>query len=119
MNVSLWIVQGVLALIFTMSGAMKLFAYETLNRRMTADGRGGISRELATFIGITEIAGAVGLIVPMVTRIAPLLTPWATVGLATIMVLATGFHVQRRESPVATIVLFMLAVFVGWGRFSG
>src|SRR5271166_336975 len=112
MNVALWLVQGILAFAFIAIGAMKLFAYERYKAMSEKKGPTGITRGLATFIGIAELAGGLGVILPMATNIAPWLTAWAALGLATIMLLAIGFHVRRRESPAPTVVLFLLAVFV-------
>jgi putative oxidoreductase len=115
MKIALWIVQAFLALAFIGSGLMKLFAfsqYAAMAPEM-ADQRG-----LVTFIGIAELAGALGLILPSLTGVVPVLTTWAAVGLATIMVLATGFHLINAEYshiPV-TVILFALAAFVVYGR---
>jgi hypothetical protein len=49
--------------------------------------------------------------------VAPWLSWWAAVGLATIMLLAIGFHLRRKEPPVPPAVLLLLAAFVVWGRF--
>jgi uncharacterized membrane protein YphA (DoxX/SURF4 family) len=118
MNVALWIVQGLLALAFIASGSMKLFAYEKYEKQSEKTGKTGITRGLAAFIGISEIAGALGIVLPMATNIAPGLSPWAAVGLATIMLLAIVFHLRRHESPVPALILFLLAAFVVCGRFS-
>ncbi len=113
MNIALWIVQALLSAAFLMSGAMKLFAYEKYQKKAKGP---GISRGLATFIGISELAGALGLILPLATHIAPALTPLAALGLAIIMVLAIGFHVRRKEPATPAVVLLALAVFVTIGR---
>jgi uncharacterized membrane protein YphA (DoxX/SURF4 family) len=118
MNLALWIVQGLLAVAFIGAGAMKLFAYEKYKIQSEKNGPTGITRGLATFIGISEITGALGVVLPMATNTAPWLSPWAAVGLATIMLLAIIFHVSRHESPVPPVVLFLLAAFVAFGRFS-
>ena len=75
---------------------------------------------LVRFIGISELLGAVGLILPALTKIKPLLTPLAALGLLTIMILAMGFHVSRGEAGTLpfNIVLGGLAAFVAWGRTS-
>ena|SRR5712672_1511338 len=117
MNAALWIVQGLLAFAFIAVGSMKLFAYEKYKSQSEKSGSTGITRGLAAFIGISEIAGALGIILPMATNIAPWLGPWAAIGLATIMLLAIIFHVRRHESPVPAVVLFLLAAFVVFGRF--
>jgi uncharacterized membrane protein YphA (DoxX/SURF4 family) len=117
-KIALWIVQVLLALVFIASGSMKLFAFDQLAASMPAlaDQRG-----LVTFIGIAELAGAIGLILPRLTGILPALTTWAAVGLATIMVLATGFHLSRGEvsHAIVTVILLALAAFVVFGRGFG
>jgi len=115
MKTALWIAQTLLALAFLAAGSMKLFAFDKMTAQMPdMAGQHG----LFIFIGLCEIAGAIGLILPILTGIYPLLTAWAAAGLATIMVLAAGFHVNRGEfshlPPI--ILLFLLAAFVVWGR---
>lgn len=119
MNVALWIVQGLLAFAFIAAGAMKVFAYEKYEAMSEKkNGRTSLSRGLITFIGMAEIAGSLGIVLPMATNIAPWLSPWAAIGLAIIMLLAIGFHVRRHESVAVPVILFLLAAFVVFGRFS-
>jgi hypothetical protein len=79
----------------------------------------GIPVGLARFIGFAELAGAVGLILPAVTRIQPWLTPLAAVGLAIIMGLAVPFHIMRGEANIIGmhVIVVALSVFVAWGRY--
>ncbi len=104
MKIALWIVSGLLALVFIASGCMKLFNFDQYAQMAPAlaDSRG-----LVTFIGICELAGAVGLVLPRLTGILPILSTWAAVGLATIMILATGFHAMHGEYShvVVTVIL--------------
>lgn len=72
---------------------------------------------MVRFIGISEVLGAIGLILPAALRILPLLTPLAAAGLSIIMVLATQYHLSHGEPFIATVILFALAVFVAWGRY--
>ncbi len=115
MKIALWIAQTLLALAFTAAGCMKLFAFDQYAKMSPAlaDQHG-----LVIFIGLSEVAGAIGLILPLLTGILPILTAWAAAGLATIMVLAAGFHMSRGEydhlPPV--VILFLLASFVAYGR---
>ena len=119
MNVTLWIVQGLLAFAFIAAGTMKVFAYEKYKAMSEKkNGPTGPSRGLITFIGMAEIAGSLGIVLPMATNIAPWLSPWAAIGLAIIMLLAIGFHMRRHESAAAPVILFLLAGFVVFGRFS-
>ena len=73
---------------------------------------------LVRFIGVAELAGALGLVLPAVTRIRPSLTPLAASGLATIMALAIPFHLVRGETGaiVFNVVLGALGAVVAWGR---
>jgi hypothetical protein len=68
---------------------------------------------------MAELAGALGLILPAVTRIKPWLTPLAAAGCAIIMALAVPFHVMRGESNVIGmhVIVVGLSLFVAWGRF--
>jgi uncharacterized membrane protein YqjE len=71
---------------------------------------------MGTFIGISELAGSVGLVLPQVTGTALWLTPLAAMGLAVIMILATGYHRRRGEPVIATVALLILALVVVVGR---
>ena len=114
---SLWTVQALLAAAFLMSGAGKLLQpMAALAQQMpwTAD----MPELLVRFIGAAELAGALGLVLPALTRIKPALTPLAALGLATIMVLASLTHIVRGELAIVPVnaVLGALALFVAWGR---
>jgi uncharacterized membrane protein len=118
MNVVLWIVQGLLAAGFGMAGIMK----STQPKEKLVDRLPWVedfSPATVRFIGIVELAAALGLILPAVTGIAPVLTPLAATGLAVVMVLAAVIHVRRKEPSGIAVnaVLFALAAFVAWGRF--
>jgi uncharacterized membrane protein len=118
MNVFLWIVQTVLALVFVMAGVMKSTQpREKLVPKLpwVEDFSAGTVR----FIGVAELLGGLGLILPAATGIAAVLTPVAAACLAVVMVLAAAIHIRRREpSAVAfNAVLFLLAALVAWGRF--
>jgi len=117
-NIALWIVQGLLALIFLMAGIMKATQpKENLVGKMAyvVD----LSAGQVKTIGVLEILAAIGLILPAVTGILPWLTPVAAVGLALIMIGAMIVHVRRGEYSmiVGNIVLLGLAAFVAYGRF--
>lgn len=119
MSLLLWILQILLALAFLGAGVMKTAQpYDTMAARLpwVQDYTPGMVR----LIGLLEILGAVGLVLPAALGIWPVLTPIAAVGLAIIMVLATVHHARRRESGqvVFTLVLLVLLLFVAWGRFS-
>ncbi|MCU1643001.1 MAG: DoxX family protein [Nocardia sp.] len=118
MNVALWIVASVLGVAFVLAGAMKSTQpKEKLAEKMpwVQD----VSTGTLRLIGITELLGGLGLVLPAWTGIAPVLTPIAASGIALIMVLAAGVHVRRKEFNALPVnaVLLALAVFVAWGRF--
>jgi len=117
MNIVLWVLQALLAVMFLLAGVMKAFQYE--RAKVQLKWVGDVSHGLVTFIGVSELLGGIGLILPALTHILPWLTPLAAVGLAVVMVLAGGFHATRREYSNIAInaVLFVLAAFVAYGRF--
>lgn len=117
LHIALWVVQVLLALSFLGAGLMKeLTPIDQLAQKMAWVS--ATPAALVRFIGIAEIAGALGLILPALTRIKPFLTGLAGVGLATVMVLALGMHLSRGEFPMVggPVVLGALAAFVAWGR---
>jgi putative oxidoreductase len=75
---------------------------------------------LTRFVGWSEVLGAVGLILPLLTGILAWLTPLAALCLVAVQVLAIGFHLMRKEPQIlpANLVLLALAAFVAWGRLS-
>ena len=90
--------------------------YRKMAQQQHPDRDLGLSKEMVTFIGVSELAGALGLVLPMATGVLPLLTPFAAVGLAVIMVLATQFHLKRQEPAWMTIMLFVMCAAVAAGR---
>jgi hypothetical protein len=118
MNLALWIAQGMLAFAFVSIVSMKVFAYDKYKALSEKKGPTGIIRGLARLIGVAELAGGAGVVLPMLANISPWLSPLAAVGLAAIMVLAIGFHLLRQESAGAPGALLVLSIFVALGRFS-
>lgn len=118
MKILLWIVQILLAVAFAFFGFAKLATpIDELGAQM--EWVLNVSPALVRFIGIVEVAGAIGLILPMLLRILPILTPLAGVGLAIVMLAAALFHLNRGEfgNIVFNVVLFVLATFVAYGRW--
>ena len=111
----LWIVQGLLAVVFLFAGGMKLvMPLEELTKGAPVQLPGLFLR----FIGVCEVTGAVGLVLPWLLRIRPRLTPLAAGGLIVIMVGATV--ITASSGPVAP-ALFPLAIgglltIVAWQR---
>jgi hypothetical protein len=117
LNVALWVVQGLLAASYGMAGVMKTtMPIAALAGKLVWPGI--VPAGLVRFIGAAELAGALGLILPSVTRVRPALTPIAAAGLTLIMLLATAFHVSRGEIQAVpvSVTLGALAAFVAWGR---
>lgn len=117
MNVLLWILQVLFGLAFLGAGSFKAFQYERAKTQMAWIP--AVSRNLVAFIGVAEILGGLGLILPALTGTLAWLTPLAGAGLALVMLLAAGFHLQRRENApvIPNIVLFALTAFVAYGRW--
>jgi len=119
MNLALWIVAIVLAATFAGSGLMKLLVPKD---KLVNSGQGWAQDYTPTnirLIGIVELLGAAGLILPAVTHLAPILVPLAAIGLVLVMVGAAMVHARRKEAMNIGVnaVLLALAVFVAWGRF--
>jgi putative oxidoreductase len=117
-NIGLWVAQGVLAFFYGYAGFTKL------SQTMESLGAMGMSYaldfpELLTrFIGTMEVLGAIGIILPALTRIQPRLTPLAALGFSLIQLLAMAVHITRGEFGVLpmNLVLLALSLFVVWGR---
>lgn len=116
LHVVLWIAQVILAGMFLMAGYMKLTT--PIAELSNAIPWAADMPALVRFIGLSELLGGLGLILPAALRIKPHLTIWAAAGLAVIMLLAVFFHVARGEVSAIgmNIGLGILAVFVAWGR---
>ena len=119
MNLALWIIAIVLAVGFTASGLMKLVRSK---EQLVGSGMGwaqDFSPSTIRLIGVAELLGAIGLILPAALHIAPILVPLAAVGFVLVMVGAAAVHARRKEWPfiAVNVVLMALAVFVAWGRF--
>ncbi len=118
MNIALWIVQGLLAAAFLMAGFMKASQPKDKLAEKMAWVNDFTASQVRN-IGIVEVLGAIGLILPAVTGILPILTPLAAVGLGITMIGAAKTHLRRGENQMImpNIVLLLLSVFVAYGRF--
>ena len=116
MNYALWIVQGLLALLFLWAGGIKLvLPLEEMTKQMPVPLPGWSLR----FIGVAEVLGALGLILPGLLRIKPGLTPLAAAGLVIIMTGATVLTLAAGDIALALIplVVGLLSAFVAYGRW--
>ena len=114
MNAALWMVQGLLALIFLFAGGMKLvLPIEEMTKQMPLPGL------FLRFIAVCEILGAIGLILPGLLRIRPGLTPLAAAGLVIIMIGATVLTLASGAvgPGLVSLVVGLLAAFVAYGRW--
>jgi hypothetical protein len=119
MDIVLWIIAGLLAAAFLAAGAMKVTQSK---EKLAASGMGwtdDFSPGMVKTIGLLEVLAALGLILPAVLGIVPVLVPLAALGLAGLMVGAAITHGRRKETPMVAInaVLLILAAVVAWGRF--
>lgn len=115
MNITLWILQVLLAAAFAAHGWMLVSPPPELLAIMNE--QLGVAFRL--FLGVAEIAGAIGLLLPATTRKMPWLTPVAAGCLAFVVASATVLHLFRGETSAAvtTAVLFLLAAFVAYARW--
>lgn len=116
MNIALWVVQALLALLFLFAGGMKLvMPIEEMLKQMPLTLPGWFVR----FIGVVEVLGGIGLILPWLLNIRPGLTPLAAAGLVIVMIGAIVYTVAAGDvaSAVMPLVVGLLCAFVACGRW--
>jgi hypothetical protein len=118
MNAALWVLQGLLAFAFFIVGALKVLRPK---RKLTRDPKMRWAKGLSTaeikLLGALQIVGALALVEPWATGIAPLLTPVAAVCFAVLMAGAVAMRLRRKERPVLPIALGVMSVIVAAMRF--
>jgi hypothetical protein len=115
LNTSLWIAQGFVAIVMLVTGFAKLgVPREKLAQKM--HWAATWPRARIKLLGLAEVAGAVGLIVPAATGIAPFLTPLAGACLAILMIGAVRTHQQLGERAAPAIIVLLLCVAIAAGR---
>ena len=101
LRIALWSAQIVLAIVFALAGGMKVSTPAAELAKMAP----GFPLALLRFIGIAELAGAIGIILPALTRIAPALTPLASSGLIIVMASAAVLHLVRGQFGELVVVI--------------
>ena len=116
MNILLWVLQGLAALLYAASGVMKVFMFD----KISADVRSfnALPRRVWTALGILELVCAPGLIIPAALHWQPALTIVAAAVLAVESLVFIGVHARCREIPplILSAVLGLLMAFVAYGR---
>jgi uncharacterized membrane protein YphA (DoxX/SURF4 family) len=117
-NIALWIVQVILAAMFMMAGITKATKPATELAAMMPWTE-AMPLLMVRFIGAAEFLGAIGLLLPSLFRVKPVLTPVAASALVGVMSMATLFHISRSEFGVIgfNLMLGVLAALVAWGRY--
>ena len=123
MNLTLWIIAGLLAVVYLAAGGGKLIVPKEKIAAITPSARWveDFSASTVKAIGALEVLAAVGLVLPAAIGVAPVLVPLAAAGLVLLMVGAVITRLRRHEpkAMVADLVYLALAGFVAWGRFFG
>ena len=116
MNVLLWVLQVLAALLYGSSGIMKVFMFDKISQDVRSFG--ALPRGAWTALGILELVCAAGLIVPAALRWKPSLTVAAAALLAVESLVFIGVHVKYRETTpvILSAVLGGLMAFVAYGR---
>jgi uncharacterized membrane protein YphA (DoxX/SURF4 family) len=119
MNTILWIGQALLSAIFLYSGINKTIFSEQALIAKGQTGVAGYSPAAIRIIGITEILGAAGIILPWLTGIWPVLTPVAALCFVVIMLLAAPIHYRLKEprNVAVNITLLLISLLVAWARW--
>jgi len=114
MNIALWIIQTLLALLFLFAGGMKLILpIEEMTQQMAMPG------PFLRFIGVCEVLGGLGLVLPWLVGVRPGLTPLAAAGLVIIMIgaTATTIIIGQVVTSILPLVVGILCLFVAYGRW--
>jgi hypothetical protein len=117
LRIGLWVAQGLIFLVFASAGLVKLLTpIPQLAAMMPWAGQ--YSEAFVRSIGLIDLAGGIGILLPALTRILPRLTVLAALGCAVLQVFALVFHISRGEAAVTPLnfVLLALSLFVLWGR---
>lgn len=116
MNIVLWILQAIGALVYGASGVMKVFMFDQVSADVQSFG--ALPRQVWTTLGIVELVCMVGLIVPAAVRWKPSLTVVAATVLAVESLLFIWVHAQYGEIPsiIMSSVLGLLMAFIAYGR---
>lgn len=118
LNFWLWAATAVLALLYLMAGTMKATRPIPMLAGMMR-WPGDVPAGFVRFVGISEVLGAIGLVLPLVTGIMTFLAPVAAICLSIIQILAIGFHARRgetRQTLILNLLFLSASVFVVWGR---
>lgn len=117
-TIALWVAQAFVGLMFCYSGYLKLAMPLPALAEMGMFWPSEVAPAFLIFIGLVDLAGGIGILLPALTRIKPQLTVWAALGCSVLQVLAIGFHAMRGEFAVLpfNFILLALALFVLWGR---
>lgn len=121
MNIALWTVQGLLAFVYLAAGGLKVIRpREKLVATGQLDWMKDHSDAAVKAVGAVEILGALGVILPEATGIAPILTPIAAVGLVIVQIGAMRVHLTRdeRQPLPINVILLLLAAIVAVARFA-
>lgn len=118
MHIILWVAQVVLAILLISGAVMKFLPIEKISAMMPWTGQ--VPALVVRLLGIIDLSGAIGLILPALLRIKPQLTPWTAICIIALMLCAIVFHIFRGESPVIGVNIFsmIIAGFIAWGRFT-
>lgn len=119
MTYALWIVQILLALMFLFAGGTKLVVPPDVLASMGSPNQVQLPGLFIRFIGVVEVLGALGLILPGLLRIKPWLTPLAAAGLVVVMIGAVAVTLAAGDvtSSFVPLVVGLLAAFVAYGRW--
>jgi len=113
-NILLWVLQVLLAAAFLAHGLLLLMPPPDIAAQMLMS----LPRWFWVFLGVAEVAAAIGLTLPGLSRVKPWLVAWAAGGIMIVMISATGYHIVRGEisSAAVTFVLLLMATFVAYMR---
>ncbi len=118
LNFTLWVLQVLVAAPMLLGGILKL-GQPVYKLAASYPWMGQVAPAFLRFIGLVDLSGGLGLLLPSLLRLRPIISAWAAAGVVVLMTCATVFHISRGEAGGIglNIVLALLAAIVAWGRF--
>jgi uncharacterized protein YjeT (DUF2065 family) len=113
MEMLIWIFQGVLCIVFIVTGLMKVFLPKKRMLEISGPAVGDLTSTQLRLAGISEVAGAIGIILPVYLDLYPILTPLAGIGLALSMLVALSLNLEHKQTKRVVLNILYLAMAIG------
>ena len=112
MENGIWVIQGILCLVFLYTGSMKIIVSKEKALELAGPAMGDLTSTQIKLEGISEVLGAIGIVLPVYLDIYPILTPLAAIGLALSMLVALSLNVEHKDKKKVFLNIVLLALSI-------